>query len=378
MRSLLSRLAFWWAAPAAVLSLFLPAPLGLWLAGAAALAAAISLSMRGRWKLPVDPVRPDPAAPVDLDGLHDLSVSLVRCAREACDLGEALHGSARLLVQELGAKGLVTGRIDKHGAARRDGRPAHATAEPLSAVAAQAVALKQVVGGRDIGYAVPVVQQGCSVAWLEFGQAELNIDHAALLHLLDVLGGELSVLAAQGAVAAPAADAALAGNRSAAAVACAQSFVAASCVAAQAGPHPMLVLYTQRCAAQVPAPASEAAGGPGFDPAAIERLRELDADGQNRLLQRVVKAFETSTARLLPQLTGAAHAGDLGAVRLFAHSLKSASASVGAIKLTGLCAEIEAMTPAEQDQDLPACVGALTRETEIVLDVVRSVVGVSP
>lgn len=81
-----------------------------------------------------------------------------------------------------------------------------------------------------------------------------------------------------------------------------------------------------------------------LDPQALARLRELDPDGQSKLLARVAQAFATSVARLLPQMKTAFEAGDLAAIRHVAHTLKSSSASIGAVKLSQLCADIEAMS----------------------------------
>ena len=78
-----------------------------------------------------------------------------------------------------------------------------------------------------------------------------------------------------------------------------------------------------------------------LDPAALARLRELDPKGENQLVQRVLKAFQTSAARLMPQLQAARAANDRTTVRLVAHTLKSSSASIGAITLSQLCGELE-------------------------------------
>lgn len=82
-----------------------------------------------------------------------------------------------------------------------------------------------------------------------------------------------------------------------------------------------------------------------LDPEAIRRLRELDPSGSNKLLERVVTAFSGSLDRLLPELARA-RAGttpDLTVVRHISHTLKSSSASLGALALSARCADIEAM-----------------------------------
>ncbi len=94
------------------------------------------------------------------------------------------------------------------------------------------------------------------------------------------------------------------------------------------------------------APDTGAAGGDGspastLDPSALARLAELDPNGANRLLERVLQAFQTSVVRLRPQLATGRAADDRAAIRLVTHTLKSSSASIGAMRVSTLCAEIE-------------------------------------
>lgn len=79
-----------------------------------------------------------------------------------------------------------------------------------------------------------------------------------------------------------------------------------------------------------------------LDADAIERLRALDPDGANGLLERLLGTYRGSLQRLLPQLQTGRAAGDAEAVRYVAHTLKSSSASVGALRLAHLCTHIEA------------------------------------
>jgi HPt (histidine-containing phosphotransfer) domain-containing protein len=78
-----------------------------------------------------------------------------------------------------------------------------------------------------------------------------------------------------------------------------------------------------------------------LDAEALERLRELDPQGANGLLPRVLRAFDTSLGRLLGQLDEARVRNDAAAMRHVAHTLKSSSASVGALELSRICADIE-------------------------------------
>jgi HPt (histidine-containing phosphotransfer) domain-containing protein/CheY-like chemotaxis protein len=102
------------------------------------------------------------------------------------------------------------------------------------------------------------------------------------------------------------------------------------------------------------------AGGEVLDPVALARLRELDPKGENQLVERVLKAFQTSAARLLPQLQAARQTNDRTTVRLVAHTLKSSSASIGAMALSQLCGELETMIRNETGDDIEPSVAAMT------------------
>jgi len=115
-----------------------------------------------------------------------------------------------------------------------------------------------------------------------------------------------------------------------------------------------------------------------LDEAALARLRELDPTGQNQLLTRVVKAFETSTGRLVPQLVDARGSSDLAVIRHVAHTLKSSSASVGALKLSQLCGDIENRIRLGTVENLDARVDALCAEIEIVLQALKRLPDAAP
>jgi HPt (histidine-containing phosphotransfer) domain-containing protein len=104
-----------------------------------------------------------------------------------------------------------------------------------------------------------------------------------------------------------------------------------------------------------------------LDSGALDRLRELDPKGDNQLLPRVLAAFKSSVARLVPQLREASAAGDRAGVRHVAHTLKSSSASIGATQLALLCAELETMIRHDQLDSLGVRVDAMCTEIDGVL-----------
>jgi HPt (histidine-containing phosphotransfer) domain-containing protein len=89
------------------------------------------------------------------------------------------------------------------------------------------------------------------------------------------------------------------------------------------------------------APAEPDASASVLDETALARLRELDPDGRHGVVTRVLGTYEAALVRQIEQLRGelaAPRAAPLGAL---AHTLKSSSASVGALPLSRACAALE-------------------------------------
>ncbi len=107
-----------------------------------------------------------------------------------------------------------------------------------------------------------------------------------------------------------------------------------------------------------------------LDADALQRLRDLDPRGKNHLLERVLAAFETSAIRLSRQLVEARRGKNMDGVRLVAHTLKSSSASIGALTLSRLCAEIETQLRTGALSGLDDRLDAMDRELGAVLEAV--------
>ncbi len=117
---------------------------------------------------------------------------------------------------------------------------------------------------------------------------------------------------------------------------------------------------------------------PVLDEAALQRLRDLDPGGKSHLLERVLRAFESSVTRLGAQLVEARATNDMQSVRHAVHTLKSSSASIGAMRLSRLCAEIEAAVRQEAFADLPPLLDDVDRELAVVLQAVLPMRGSPP
>jgi HPt (histidine-containing phosphotransfer) domain-containing protein len=139
----------------------------------------------------------------------------------------------------------------------------------------------------------------------------------------------------------------------------------------------LLAMLLKKLCPSAPHDMHASSGGPAASPSfseaasvldreALDRLRELDPNNEARLMERVVAAFETSIQRLMPQLQNALVARDMGGIRHVTHTLKSSSASIGAIKLSRICADLEARARQNQEDEIAERVAQMQAEVEIV------------
>jgi CheY-like chemotaxis protein len=80
---------------------------------------------------------------------------------------------------------------------------------------------------------------------------------------------------------------------------------------------------------------------------ALDNIQALSRDGGDALVQKVIAAYVGDTPRHLATLREAVEGMDAGSVRRVAHSLKSASANIGAARLATLCKELEQLGRAD-------------------------------
>jgi HPt (histidine-containing phosphotransfer) domain-containing protein len=77
-----------------------------------------------------------------------------------------------------------------------------------------------------------------------------------------------------------------------------------------------------------------------LDPRMLDAIRQLD-DGATGLLAQVVRMYFEAAPELLAKLRRGLDHGDYDLIRQAAHSLKSASANLGAVGLADLCKRVE-------------------------------------
>jgi HPt (histidine-containing phosphotransfer) domain-containing protein len=109
-----------------------------------------------------------------------------------------------------------------------------------------------------------------------------------------------------------------------------------------------------------------------LDAAALARLSELDPTGNGTLVQRVLATYATSLERTRAELLRARQPMQPDAVRHLAHTLKSSSASVGALALSTLCAQVEQHVRAPQPGDIDALLDKMLAEMQRVSGAVQA------
>ena len=93
----------------------------------------------------------------------------------------------------------------------------------------------------------------------------------------------------------------------------------------------------------------------------------MDPSGSNALIERVTKMYASSVDKYLTQLEDAWRAQDRKVVKDVAHTLKSSSANLGALKLSQACVEIESVIREETGDDLTPLIQHLREEAAVVV-----------
>lgn len=83
---------------------------------------------------------------------------------------------------------------------------------------------------------------------------------------------------------------------------------------------------------------------PTFDANALAKLRELDPEGSENLLDNILRSFLDTVPADIESMQAALLRQDGAALRMTAHSIKSSSAYLGALRLSDLCKELELLS----------------------------------
>jgi two-component system sensor histidine kinase/response regulator len=120
-------------------------------------------------------------------------------------------------------------------------------------------------------------------------------------------------------------------------------------------------------APDVVSPTPEESAGAALDPAQVELLRSLD-DGDGSLLGEIIEQYLAQTTEGRAELEHHLADGDAEAFGRVAHTLKGASANVGATVLSVVCGEMESLGKATPLGDVGALVERFDAEFARVRD----------
>ena len=112
-----------------------------------------------------------------------------------------------------------------------------------------------------------------------------------------------------------------------------------------------------------------------LDMASLDQLRQLDPTGGTGFLARVLGTYVKSLERHEAEAQQARQAAQWDALARTAHTLKSASASVGALTFSQLCADIEGRIRRQELDQLDPLLDRFFEEAARVRDAVQAQLG---
>jgi len=109
-------------------------------------------------------------------------------------------------------------------------------------------------------------------------------------------------------------------------------------------------------------PAQVEASLASLDREALNKIHALERGGATGLVARLIELYLKGSPPLLDALKQASQSGDLAGLDAAAHTLKSSSANVGAMKLRALSAELESQARTQTVTDVAGQVAAIEQE----------------
>lgn len=110
---------------------------------------------------------------------------------------------------------------------------------------------------------------------------------------------------------------------------------------------------------------------PVLDDAVVDELRE-SVGGDEDFVRELVATYVEEAGPLVDGVVGAGAAGDAAAIVRPAHTLKSTSASIGAMRLSAICRDIELAGREGRIGDVAEAVGLATSTWLETLDALRA------
>jgi CheY-like chemotaxis protein len=104
-----------------------------------------------------------------------------------------------------------------------------------------------------------------------------------------------------------------------------------------------------------------------LDISAIEAVRQLDPNDEDRLLSRLIALYRDDSSQLLADMENGLKVGDAESVARAAHTLKSSSANLGAANVAAIARLIETSARTGDISNLPATMTKLRAQRTVAL-----------
>lgn len=108
-----------------------------------------------------------------------------------------------------------------------------------------------------------------------------------------------------------------------------------------------------------------------LDQRTLEKIRALQRIGKPNILGRVISIYQENTPKLFETIREAVNSGEAETLRQSAHSLKSSSANLGALRLASICKELESMGRENHLQQATGLLEKMTTELDQVMKALR-------
>ena len=99
-----------------------------------------------------------------------------------------------------------------------------------------------------------------------------------------------------------------------------------------------------------------------LDPRVLAELAAMQRNGRPGFMQRVIALYLQTAAELIKELEAASVSNEASTLYRASHTLKSASANVGAVLLSAHCKELEALARTGSVADAPSRVAAIVED----------------
>lgn len=110
-----------------------------------------------------------------------------------------------------------------------------------------------------------------------------------------------------------------------------------------------------------------------LDMQVIQGLRELGGDDDPGLVLELIEMFLLDAPTRMKEIETSLANGDIKTLERAAHTLKSSCANIGAVKLSGICKEMEARARQKSVEGIPPLYRASVKLLEDVTVALRSI-----